>query len=83
MAKDGILYRKLKEIAEPYEFNKILDEAKQEYESLSSRWQKEHPSDGGDILSIWRKEWWRLTLQLSAFSTHDIINSNTELPSWL
>ena len=57
MTKDGLLYRKLKEIAKPSEFDKILDEAKQEYESLASRWQKEYPGDGGDILSIWRKEW--------------------------
>jgi len=57
MIKNGLLYKKLKKIGEPREFVKVLDEAKQEYESLSSRWQKEYPGDGGDIVAIWRKEW--------------------------
>jgi hypothetical protein len=57
MTKNGFLYKKLKEIDEPCEFEKVLNQAKQEYEALLSKWQKEYPGDGGDIVAIWRKEW--------------------------
>lgn len=59
---EGLIYRKIHEkigvsIFAEDAVKQILDEAKQEYESLVMRWQKEYPDDGGDILAIWRREW--------------------------
>jgi hypothetical protein len=59
MISKGLLYKKLEEIDKPSEFEKFLDEAKQEYEALAIKWQKEYPGDGGDIVAIWRKDWFK------------------------
>jgi hypothetical protein len=59
---EGLIYKKIHEeigvsIFAEDAVKQILDEAKQEYESLVVRWQEEYPDDGGDILAIWRREW--------------------------
>jgi hypothetical protein len=59
---EGLIYKKIHEeigvsIFVEDAVKQILDEAKQEYESLVVRWLEEYPGDGGDILAIWRGDW--------------------------